>query len=599
MNNSVLALKSVYAKLNYILTNEQKRKAIWVFITMIISAILELLSVTVILPFLTLITDADKVFEKWYFAWLMRINPDITIKFLVVFMCIIFIFVYLGKNVFMVYAAYVQSAYAAGFRRENSTKMLKLFLEHPYEFFVNTNSSTILRSINGDIDAVYQILLDIFNIITQMFTVIFVGGYLLLNNWKVALCTALLMLFCFLAVTLGFKNKLNFYGIEARNASINKGKASRHAVAGIKEISVMDRRDLFVEKYSQQATIEEETYKLYNFLAACPPRIIEAVCMSGFMLIICFAIMIDLEFVSFIPLLGAFAMGALKIMPAVAGISARINSIVYNIPSMNCCYNNMKEGEEIILQKKNNDLIAQGEEYLQAKKEHFNNKLEIKNVCWKYMKAKGDVLNNISLTIHKGESIGLIGPSGAGKTTLADIIMGLFEPQSGEVLVDGKNIFAITHSWAQMIGYVPQTVYLIDDTLRNNIAFGIPESQINDILIWKALEQAHLSEYVHSLPKGLDTVVGERGVKFSGGQKQRVAIARALYNDPDILVFDEATSALDKDTETAVMESINALHNVKTLIIVAHRLTTISNCDIVYEINNGGAVVRTKEELGI
>lgn len=213
------------------------------------------------------------------------------------------------------------------------------------------------------------------------------------------------------------------------------------------------------------------------------------------------------------------------------------------------------------------------------------------------MNAKEAVLTNTFLCINKGESVAFIGSSGAGKTTLADIIMGLLKPQEGSVEMDGIDIFSIPHQWAKIIGYVPQSVFLIDDTVRRNVAFGLKEEDISDEKVWSALGQAQLKEFVEGLPAGLDTIVGERGVKFSGGQRQRVAIARALYEDPDILVLDEATSALDNETETVFMESIDALQGSKILIIVAHRLTTIRNCDRIYEITDGIAIERKKEEV--
>lgn len=227
----------------------------------------------------------------------------------------------------------------------------------------------------------------------------------------------------------------------------------------------------------------------------------------------------------------------------------------------------------------------------------FKKQVVVKNVRFKYKKAKEPVLQNISLTITKGESIALIGASGAGKTTMADVMLGLLHPESGTVEMDGIDIFSMPKHWAKIIGYVPQMVFLTDDTIRNNVSFGLTRDEIDDDRIWHALEQAQLADFVRKLPKQLDTIVGERGIKFSGGQRQRIAIARALYNEPEILVLDEATSALDNETETAVMEAIDALQGQKTLIIVAHRLTTIRNCDKIYEICDGHAIERAKEEI--
>ena len=250
--------------------------------------------------------------------------------------------------------------------------------------------------------------------------------------------------------------------------------------------------------------------------------------------------------------------------------------------------------------------MAQRQEYLERsgglrRKEEtieFKEKLVIQNVGWKYKNQKKSVLSNVCMEIRKGESIAFIGSSGSGKTTLSDIILGLLHPRQGAILMDDNiDVYSILDEWGHIVGYVPQSVFLLDDTVRNNILFGLPKEQVNDALIWESLEQAQIKEFIESLPEGLDTIVGERGIKFSGGQKQRIALARALYNKPEILVLDEATAALDGETEKAVMDSISALQGKITMIIVAHRLTTIRDCDKIYRIENGIATEVRKEEI--
>ena len=227
----------------------------------------------------------------------------------------------------------------------------------------------------------------------------------------------------------------------------------------------------------------------------------------------------------------------------------------------------------------------------------FQNEIRLSHITFSYTKENGNVLSDLNMVIKKGTSVGLIGTSGAGKTTLSDLILALYKPQHGTIQMDGIDINDIGTHWHYLTGYVPQSVYLSDSSIRRNVAFGIRESEIDDQKIWKALEMAQLKSFVETLKNGLDTQVGEWGVKFSGGQRQRIAIARALYNDPDILIMDEATAALDNETEQAVMESIEALQGIKTLIIIAHRLTTIRKCDEIYEIIDGKAVLRSHEEI--
>lgn len=227
----------------------------------------------------------------------------------------------------------------------------------------------------------------------------------------------------------------------------------------------------------------------------------------------------------------------------------------------------------------------------------FNHSLVLENICWHYQGSDKEILHNLNLTVNKGESIGIIGQSGAGKSTLADIILGLHLPQNGRTLLDGTDILAIPDEYGRTIGFVPQSVYLVDGTVRENVAFGVPNSEINDDLVWECLEKAQLDTFIRGQEKGIETTIGERGVRFSGGQRQRIAIARALYRKPQILILDEATSALDNETEAAVMEAIEGLYGTITMIIIAHRLTTVKKCDKIYEITGGKAVKADKKEI--
>ena len=272
-------------------------------------------------------------------------------------------------------------------------------------------------------------------------------------------------------------------------------------------------------------------------------------------------------------------------------ITSRLNTIVYQIPALDSVYNNLKTADEYLCRIEKTQQIE-----CKENGRYLKNEIVLSNVLWKYDNQKEFVLRDVNIQIKRGQSVGLIGASGAGKTTVSDIILGLLKPQSGSVTVDGVDIYSIKRQWAEVIGYVPQSVFLLDDTVRNNILFGLPLEDDDD-KIWEALQQAQLKDFILSLPDGLDTVVGERGVKFSGGQRQRIAIARALYSNPEILVLDEATASLDNETESALMESIDELQGKITMIIVAHRLSTISKCDIVYEIKDGVAIKRNKEEI--
>ena len=597
MKQNFSAMCRIIHQLNYVLDKKQKKASVIIFLCMILSSCLELLGVSAIYPLLQIMLIPDDIKDKWYIGWIYRLNPDISDKSVLLVIGIAIIFVYLFKNAFMIISAYVQTSFAAKFQRQLSVKMLSSYLKHPYQYFLNTNSSEILRGINPDVEGVYLILLDFFTLIAEILTVIVLGIFLMMTDVWMTVGAMALSFLCLLAIFGGFKDRMKQAGKKVREAKKLKNQYGYQAVTGIKEIMVLDRKENFINLYREAAFLEQKSYLTNGFVSACPDRILEGVCIGGIIGIVCIRIAVGVDISTFIPVLGMFAMAAFKILPSISKISSRINAIIYYQLCLQGAYDNLREAnkfeEELKeLRSQNTKSASEAEKNIQ-----FSNELKIDKVAWKYQNAKADVLTNVSICINKGEAVAFIGSSGSGKTTLADIILGLLKPQKGTVEVDGIDVFSIPHQWARIIGYVPQSVFLIDDTVRRNVAFGLDEKDISDEKIWGALGQAQLKEFVESLPLGLDTIVGERGIKFSGGQRQRIAIARALYEDPDILVLDEATSALDNETETAVMESIDALQGSKTLIIVAHRLTTIRNCDRIYEITDGIAVERKKEEV--
>lgn len=595
MRDNIESLKRILSQITYVLDTQQKKGAIRVFICMIIASFLDLLGVSAIYPFLQMLLDSHELKNKWYVSWIYIIYPEVTDMAVLVFGGMAIIFIYVFKNVFMIGIAYIQNSFAARFQREISVRMLQSYLERPYQYFLNINSSVILRGINSDVNGVYQMLLNLFTMSSEVLTILILGIFLLVTDWTIAVSAMFLAGGCFLAVVFFFKGKMKKAGRDAQQAMALKNQYAYQAVNGIKEIIVLDRKDRFVEQYNKAATMEQKPTIINGFISACPDRILEGVCIGGFMGIVCVKIAFGTDLDNFIPVLGTFAMGAFRILPSISKISSRVNSLVFYQPTLQSVYDNIREAKEYERSIQKSEVLVEGCD----KEYQFDKKLRIRNISWQYQNTNEDVLHHASLYIKKGESVAFIGSSGAGKSTLADIIMGVLQPKEGQVEMDGIDIFSIPHQWAKIIGYVPQSVFLIDDTVRANVAFGLDEDEIADEKVWNALHEAQLKEFIETLPYGLDTIVGERGVKFSGGQRQRIAIARALYEDPDILILDEATSALDNETETAVMESIDALQGSKTLIIVAHRLTTIRNCDRIYEIGNGRVVERKKEEVFI
>ncbi len=608
MLNDCSAIKRIFSQLIFVLSPKQKRRSLVVFFAMILTSCLELLGVSAIYPLLQMMISINDAKNRWYINWVYKINPNFDDRMVLLVMCFFIILVFILKNCLAVYFEYLQFSFATDFQKEASSKMLEKYLSRPYEYFINTNSSLILRGINNDTVSVYIILLYLFQVAGQILSISLIACFLLIMDFPLAIGALAISGLCFIFIIWFFKPRIKRAGKLFREANAAQIQYSYQAINGVKEIIVLDRKEIFVKRFMGAASQYARSQLTYGIIESCPNRILEGVCISGFLAIICFRLIVGENASEFIPVLGSFAMAAFSILPSISKLSTRINSIAYHQFGLQSCYDNFIEAARI-----EKETVLRGEVDYQIDQQSicqfnkntqrtdlfldFKNKITIDDISWKYHNSNDYILHNLSMEIKKGESIALIGASGAGKTTLADIIMGLLKPQVGDVLLDGKDIFSSMHDWHRLIGYVPQSVYLIDDTIRANIAFGLSENSISDEKIWYALEMAQLKSFVESLPNSLDTIVGERGIKFSGGQKQRIAIARALYENPEILVLDEATSALDGETESAVMESIDALHGHKTLIIIAHRLSTIRNCDRVYEITEGIAIERNKTDL--
>ena len=502
------------------------------------------------------------------------------------------IVIYIAKNAIILFSNYIQIRFRNNLEKELSVLMLDSYMKRPYTYFLEVNSGDILRGVNSDIAGVAQIVDGFFGFFSELLTFVLICVFLIYLNPIIAVGLIVAMSVCAVLIIFGFKGRINKLGKRAREVFARRFAYANQAVGGIKEITVMQRRECFTNQYAEASEVAARCNTSYQFTSRVPGKIIEVVFIASIVLMCTIGLRGELNIVDIIPQLSAIAVACVRILPSVSTMTASINTLVYYRMTLDSACDNVKKAEdyERWLQSYREEREKDISGY--EGKTEFKDNIAIENIKWKYENTETYVLNGLSLQIQRGESIGLIGESGAGKSTLADIILGLLKPQEGTVTVDKFDVFAMPKQWSKMIGYVPQMVFLADDTIRNNIAFGLPENEIDEEQIWKALEQTQLKNFVEKLPAGLDTIVGERGIKFSGGQRQRVAIARALYYNPEILVLDEATSALDTDTETAVMEAIDALQGHKTLIIVAHRLTTIRNCDKVYEIRDGKAYLQ-------
>jgi ABC-type multidrug transport system fused ATPase/permease subunit len=358
------------------------------------------------------------------------------------------------------------------------------------------------------------------------------------------------------------------------------------AIYGIKDVKVLHRESFFADNYEESGKIGAGISKRYSVMNSTPRLLIETVFICSILGYIAVYVILGNDVSNLLSVLTVFGLAAIRLMPCVNRINTYITEVAYAQPSLDYVYENLNMTE----------ITLKGDKTVEANKPDVNielkDKIVLDNIEYAYPNTDKKIFDNAHMEVPYGKSVGIMGPSGAGKSTIVDILLGLLKVQKGTITCDGVDVFDNYPAWLAQIGYIPQSIYLVDEPIRNNIAFGIADSEIDEERIWQVLEEAQLKDFIKTLPEGLDTTIGDRGVRLSGGQRQRLGIARALYHNPEILVFDEATSALDNETEAAVMEAINSFHGKKTMVIIAHRLNTIEKCDIIYKVD-GGEIVET------
>ena len=596
--NSIRSLRDICRKYLYILTTTQKKWGVVLFILTVLGAVCEMLGVSVILPLVQVMIAPEQLLQYSVIIYIMECFNIQNPKTLIWLMGFAVILVYVVKNIYLFFLSYVRVKFACKVQRELSVEMLENYMRRGYLFFSETTTGELLRGMIGSISNVYEGLYQVFRLWAEVLTVFCIVIYVMVSDWMMALCVVVLALLCLLLVATGFKRWTQRSGeiVFEYDGKINK--TLLQAFQGIKEVLVMRRQQYFVKAYQDEYIHKQKGMIGKTVAMESPAYIIEGMCVAGLIVMVCIKAITTEDTTVLVPQLAAFAVAAFRILPSLGRISSCYNTFVSYIPGINETYENFQaartcdNSQELNLDDEDDRNIRQAV----GEKRDWK-QLNINNVSWTYPGTNKIILDDISLRIKKGSSIAFVGPSGAGKTTFADMILGLYKPQNGNITLDSEDISKLDREWGNIISFVPQSVYLLNASIRNNVAFGIPEKEIEDTKVDRALEQAQLKNFVSTLPNGISTEIGESGMRLSGGQRQRIAIARALYNDPDILVLDEATSALDTETETAVMEAIDSLHGHKTLIIIAHRLTTIRNCDEIYRIEGGKATQCIYQDL--
>lgn len=576
-------------KVNYIFDKRQKRNLLILFIAIFIGGGMELLGVSLIMPLVTTIMEPGILETNQKVRVLCEFLNITDQKTFVLMMLIILIIVYIVKNIYLIIMYSLQYKFTYNNQRRLAIRLMTCYMKQDYLFHLSKNTSELLRNVTVDIEQFFAMILNSIQLLSELFTCIFLIFYLITIDLLTTCGVALIIGMFTMCFYIWFRKSMVILGERYREENAKRIKWIHQSFEGIKEIKVMNRESYFLERFDncyQRFSIIQRRQSLMQII---PKPILESISICGLLIMIAFQVVMGEDMEQFVSVLSVFAIAAFRMLPAFNRITAYLGAIMFTKASVNAVYDDIREVEKLQEMKKI-ELDIHPEIQLKAA-------ISIENMCFSYPNMKNNVLDNVNLEIPAYKSVSLIGPSGAGKTTLADVILGLLRPQKGNITVDGKDVYEYLYSWHQVLGYIPQVIYLIDDTIRNNVTFGLPENEIDEEQVWKALKEAQLDEFVRSLEDGLDTIVGERGVRLSGGQRQRIGIARALYHDPQILVLDEATSALDNETETAVMEAVESLQGSRTMIIIAHRLTTIQNCDFVYEVNSGKVIHRKKDEV--
>lgn len=583
---------SFLKQLSSIMNKRQKTSAFVLFLISLFNSFLELLGIALVAPVVTVLqartspTDFSSRINSDFFSKIVtkvfNIDPVIgNANKIIVIMIIIIIILYLIKAAYSILVNYFTLLFTRTLSRSLSTKLIKSNLSMPYDYFINTNSSIIIRKCTTDVDNFLSSLTGVINTMIASLTALVIFIYLMIQSWLITLAfTAFMSIAAVISVFL-LKYKARQFGLKAQRFNAANFDILHRSIFGIKETKIAETDGYFANMYYENRMNFDKSSISFGMVANLPSLIIQN---FGIIIVMIATILLTVflptERTAYIvTLLTGFVLAAVKLLPCINTISGNAVSFSSFKPSIKTIFDDLKEAEEIEKLKREKIKLYG------SKPMSFAKQIELKDVTFAYISSK-NIVENVNLKIKKGEYVAFSGNSGAGKTTIVDNILGLLTPQKGDIICDGRSIYQNIKSWHSLLSYVPQSIYLLDDTIKANICFGLELKGVDDKKIWKALEKAQLKEFVMSLPDKLNAHIGEAGVKLSGGQRQRIGIARAFFRDTPIIVLDEATSALDYKTEDNILENIRKVKGDKTIIIITHRLNTISHCDKIYLIEN-------------
>jgi ATP-binding cassette subfamily C protein len=557
-------------------------------------AFFQALGVASVLPFISLVMNSNLVFENQYLYWIYETFNFYSVKRFIVFAGILMFGLIILSNAISAFSTWMKIRFVWMNNHRLSRRLLEKYLSMPYSYFLDQNSSDLSKNVLTEVNELTtSYLMPLLTIFTRLLVTVFILIMLFLVDAVVSLTAVVLIGGAYSAIYWRVSRNLKRRGELRFQANKMRFKAVQEVFGGIKEVKVMNREPFFLESYSKHS-YQHARLKSWNAVIGQLPRFaLEGIAFGGIIVFVLALLLSQDDASKVIPLASVFAFAGYRLMPAIQEIFTCFTQMRFNEAVLDRIYADVTSGDE----STKKDAVIKDKK---VKPLPFTNEIKLENITYYYPNTTIPVVANINLTFKHNSIIAFVGPTGAGKTTLVDIILGLLQPQEGRILIDGEPVTSENIlNWQRIIGYVPQHIYLSDDTVARNIAFGVPDTSIDQAELVRAAKVADIYNFIEEdLPDRFDTIVGERGIRLSGGQRQRIGIARAIYHDPELLVFDEATSALDGATEEAVLTAMENAARQKTLVIIAHRLTTVKNCDLIYMVEKGKITDQgTYEEL--
>ncbi len=568
----------LYRKFKFIFTKSEIKESYFIFLGFLMVSILEIVGIASVVPFISTVLDTDIIHTNAYLMQLYKISGADSRESFLTIIGLVFLVLLLLSNAFQVFMMWRLTLFSNLQAHRISKRLLEQYLRRPYSFFLGQNTSNLSKNILHEVSrAVGGVFLQIMNVIAKAIMVVAIFIFLIVVDAKIAIVTILVYGGIYLIIYNLVKDRTKRMGILVTEANSKRFKIADEGMSSIKDIKLNHNESFFIDLFSKSSKIFAINNSIQVIIGSFPRYILEIVSFGMIVGIIVYMSMNEYNSSEIIPIVSVYAMSGYKLMPALQQIYVSIATMKYNISAVDILINDFKDDYNI--EKKQN---------LNSSRMFFLDKLNLNNLYFSYPSRKENVINGLDLSIGSGSIVGIAGKTGSGKTTLVDIILGLLTKKSGEFNIDGSEVLNNNvRSWQKNIGYVPQNIYIIDDTIANNIAFSVSKEDIDFNKVEFVAKLAKLDDFILNLPDKYETNVGERGVCISGGQRQRIGIARALYNDPLVLVLDEATSALDGITEREILNSIHSISRKITIIMIAHRISTLKRCDAIHIMDEG------------